>query len=126
MRPREDFARLPPLRKKVFRHSLQIVALYIVVGIFMMGAVFLASGITPKAIHLNYDSISAAMQMQHAWNGLKNPEQHPEKPPAAWREQFEKAIRFEEGNITEPGEAKLAKDIRALWNSRKDNPQGIS
>lgn len=125
MRPREDYAPLPPVRKKVFRHSLQIVALYIVVGGFMMTAVFLASGITPKAIHLNYDSISAAMQMSHAWNALKNPEQHPQKSPEEWSKQFERAITFEESNVTEPGEDQLAKNIRRIWNSVKANPHDI-
>src|ERR1700690_1597917 len=102
MNPREDYAPLPPLRKKIFRHSLQIVGLYIVVGGLMMAAVFLASGITPKAIHLNYDSISAATQMGQAWSALRSPELHPRKPPGEWAEQFEKSIRFEESNITEP------------------------
>ena len=55
---------LPPVRTNVFKHSLLIVGVYIVVGIFMMIAVFLASGTTPKAIHVNYDSIAAANQMR--------------------------------------------------------------
>jgi PAS domain S-box-containing protein len=110
---------LPPVRKRVFRHSLGIVALYVVVGIFMMAAVFLASSTTPKAIHLNYDSISAASKMSHAWNALRNPAQHPEHPASDWVSEFENAIRFEESNITEPGEEEVSKSIRALWNRTK-------
>ena len=112
---------LPPVRKKVFRHSLSIVALYIVVGIFMMAAVFLASGITPKAIHLNYDSIAAASQMSHAWNALENPAQHPEKTRTDWVTQFENALAFEEKNITEPGESTLANAIRKQWNDSRNS-----
>jgi PAS domain S-box-containing protein len=125
MKPPENIVPLPPLRKKVFKHSLQIVGLYIVVGALMMAAVNLASGITPRAIHLNYDSIQAAMQMQHAWNAFRNPTQHPEKTQAEWSQQFEKAIAFEEGNLTEPGEDALAKDIRALWTAARKDPRTV-
>ena len=112
---------LPPVRTNVFKHSLLIVGLYVVVGIFMMIAVFLASGTTPKAIHLNYDSISAASQMNEALSALKNKNQHQPKPQGEWIKQFDTAIRFEEGNITEAGESDLAKKIRVLWNQIKLN-----
>lgn len=125
MKPLEALSPLPPVRKKVFRHSLQIVGLYVGVGGFMMTAVFLASGITPKAIHLNYDSISAASRMKDAWNALRNPEQHPGNSSSAWVDQFEKAITFEESNVTEPGEDALSKRIRTLWSSVKKTPKSI-
>ncbi|MDR3607122.1 MAG: ATP-binding protein [Oligoflexia bacterium] len=116
---------LPPVRKKVFRHSLLIVGLYVVVGIFMMIAVFLASGLTPKAIHLNYDSIAAASQMEHAWDAIRNPSQHPQKSVAQWMEEFEKAISFEESNISEPGEAAVSTKIRRIWEDTKKHPDKI-
>jgi NtrC-family two-component system sensor histidine kinase KinB len=112
---------LPPVRKNVFRHSLSIVALYVVVGTFMMIAVFLASGTTPKAIHLNYDSIAATNQMQEAWDGIKSPAQYPEKSKAQWAEQFETALNFEEHNTTEPGETEHAAHLRMLWNLARAN-----
>lgn len=121
----EELKPLPPLRKKVFLHSLQIVGLYIIVGGLMMAAVFLASGITPKAIHLNYDSIAAARKMGHAWNALRSPEHHPGKTPPQWSLEFEDAIRFEEHNVTETGEEKIAHDIRTLWDSVKTNPRAV-
>ena len=110
---------LPPVRKKVFRHSLRIVGLYVVVGVFMMLAVFSASDIAPQAVHLNYDSIAAASKMSHAWNALRNPQQHPELTPEAWNREFENGIAFEEKNISEPGEAQIAVSIRLLWDKRK-------
>jgi PAS domain S-box-containing protein len=116
---------LPPLRKRVFGYSLRIVALYAVVGVFMTIAVILASSITPKAIHLNYDSISAGMRMSHAWNALRNPEQHPERTTQAWLQEFSQAIDFEDTNISEPGEAELARDIRTLWEGCKVHPERI-
>ena len=110
---------LPPVRKTVFRHSLLLVAVYVCVGIFMMVAVFLASGTTPKAIHLNYDSIAAVNQMQQAWDGIKNHAQYPEKSEQEWVQQFESALTFEEHNTTEVGEAELAKHLRELWDKTK-------
>ncbi len=125
MKPIENFDALPPLRKKVFRHSLLIVGLYVVVGVFMMIAVFLASGLTPQAIHRNYDSIAAASQMTQALNAIRNPDQHPQKSRSDWMSEFEKAISFEETNITELGEDQLAKGIRAAWEKAKLHPEKL-
>lgn len=126
MRPIETSAPLPPLRKKVFRHSLLIVGLYAFVGVFMMIAVYLASGTTPRAIHLNYDSISASTQMNHALNGIKNPDQHPEQSVSDWTHDFENSLHFEDTNISEPGEAQIVKNIHLVWDRIKTNPGHIS
>ncbi len=121
MKPIEPIFSYPPLRKIVFKHSLLIIGLYTLVGVVMMGAVFLASGITPKLIHLNYDSIAAATQMNTAWEALKNPQDHNEKPQIAWIKEFDDAISFEDRNISEPGEQKIAKNIRNLWITAQKN-----
>jgi NtrC-family two-component system sensor histidine kinase KinB len=117
---------LPPLRKKILRHSFVLVALSILLGTFMMVAVFLASGITPRLIHLNYDSIAASREMHQAWNALRFPEVYPEKSKADWAKQFDQAITFEFGNITEPGEADTAKKIRELWEKTGKDPSHVS
>jgi NtrC-family two-component system sensor histidine kinase KinB len=111
-----EFTTLPPVRKNVFKHSLLLVAVYVVVGVFMMIAVFLASGITPKAIHVNYDSIAASDQMREAWNAIKNPEQYPEHSFLEWKTQFDHALTFEETNLTEPGEAEATNRIKKIWS----------
>jgi len=139
MSVKETGVTLPPLRKYIFRNSLMIVGLFAIFGIFMMFAVFLASGITPRLIHLNYDSIAAADQMKTAWTALRHPEDYSPKdnskevsqPPtegrglplrdAKWIQQFDQAITFEFGNITEPGELQLAKNIRELWKKTQNN-----
>ena len=41
----------------------------------MAVSVYLAIGVTPRAIHLNYDSIEAAVQMEQAWNALRKARQ---------------------------------------------------
>jgi NtrC-family two-component system sensor histidine kinase KinB len=116
MSPISSSYHLPPLRRSIFRHSLAMIALYSLVGVFMMMAVFLASGVTPKLIHLNYDSILAARQMTSAWQGLLHPEDHPEIAPDPLKSQFDQAIFFAEHNITEPGEGQITGTIRTAWN----------
>src|ERR1035437_2790650 len=106
---------LPPLRKIFFRRFLIMTGIFGCVGIFLIGAVFLASGITPKAIHLNYDSIAAANEMRGALASLRHPQEGPQVKPEVWILQFEKALTFEEGNITEPGEGRIAASLRKNW-----------
>lgn len=97
-----------------------MIGIYSLVGIFMMMAIHFASGITPKLIHVNYDSIAAATQMTSAWNALRHPEEHLEKSRSGWVEQFSQAISFEEGNITEPGEGEISHKIRNLWELERN------
>jgi PAS domain S-box-containing protein len=111
---------LPTLRRKILRSFWAIVLLYGVLGVFLVVSVQLASRTSPRMIHVNYDSIAAANQMREALAALKDPASYPGLPAAKAREQFEKAISFEEGNITEPGEKEIAQGIRAVWTQLKD------
>jgi PAS domain S-box-containing protein len=117
---------LPPLRSKIRKSFSALTVLYAALGVFMMISVFLAIGTTPKALHMNYDSIDWAIRMQEAWDGLKNPAQYPAKPPKEWIEQFDRNIKAEEGNITEPGEADLAKRIKTLWDKNRGDTAHLS
>ncbi len=110
---------LPPLRHKILRSFSVLIALYAVLGVFMTAAVFLASGTSPKLLHVNYDSIAAAQQLHVAWQALENPKGAKDKPAQDWINQFERALTFAEGNVTEPGERDLTKDIRSLWVAAK-------
>ena len=111
---------LPTLRRRILHGFLWVVVLYAFLGSLLVGSVFISSKTTPKLLHLNYDSISAAMQMQEAWNGLGSPERYTAKPPEVWSNDFEKALKFEEGNITEPGERQIAQSIRSQWDQNKN------
>ena len=82
----------------------------------------MATSISPKMIHANYDSIKAARKMQQAWNALHLPGAYQDLPEKIWIDQFNDALRFEFSNITEPGEDKIARKIEALWNQWK---QGV-
>lgn len=96
-----------------------MVLLYAGLGVSLMISVFIASGNSPRMIHANYDSISAAARMQEAWNGLDRPERYVRRSGAEWEDQFEKALTLEEGNITEPGEREIAKSLREHWERYK-------
>ena len=109
---------LPSLRRKILRSFWAMVLLYGVLGCFLVISVQIASRTSPKMIHVNYDSIAAANQMREALYAV----QYPESTDSflsleAAKAQFEKALSFEEGNITEPGEGEIAKSLRQNWNS---------
>jgi NtrC-family two-component system sensor histidine kinase KinB len=110
---------LPTLRRRILQGFLWVVVLYAFLGSLLVLSVFISSGTTPKLLHLNYDSISAATQMREAWNGLGSPDKYPARTSDAWTDEFEKALKFEEGNITEPGEKQIAQSIRAQWDLSK-------
>ncbi|HME71413.1 MAG TPA: ATP-binding protein [Myxococcota bacterium] len=71
----------------------------------------------------NYRSVLAAQRMKEALERLEDAARaaasgHPELTPPRQQEErrnFESALRAEEGNITEPGEAELAKALRTRW-----------
>jgi two-component system, NtrC family, sensor histidine kinase KinB len=71
----------------------------------------------------NYRSVLAAQRMKEALERLEDAARatasgHPElglPHPQEDRRLFEAALRTEEGNITEPGEAELAKSLRTRW-----------
>ncbi|MBF0566872.1 MAG: PAS domain S-box protein [Nitrospirae bacterium] len=112
---------LPPLRKKILRGYIIVVAMFaIVAASFFIGAIFIATGVTESVVHSNYDSIEAARKMQRAWSALHYPEGYPEKslnqrPNEVWIIQFEKSLNFELKNITEPDEDKIAARIKEIW-----------
>ncbi|MGZ3710999.1 MAG: ATP-binding protein [Bdellovibrionota bacterium] len=110
---------LPTLRRKIFRSFSFLIGLYGALGLFLVICVYLASATTPKIIHVNYDSISAAHQMKDAWMALDHPKDFRGKGRAEWQAQFEKALKFEEGNVTEQGEGSVVGKIRAAWNIEK-------
>ena len=115
---------LPPLRKRILRGYLAIVALFGVMGLFfILSSVFIMAGTTPKMIHSNYDSIVAARKMQQAWNALHFRGAYQDLPDKVWIRQFDEALLFEKSNITEPGEDVIAGNIERLWNQWKQGDQ---
>lgn len=117
---------LPPLRKKIVSRFLIIAALYAVFGIVMILAVLLTSKMTPKLIHVNYDSIAAERQMSEAWQGIVSPKSDPSKTLEEHKRGFEAALNLEEHNVTEPGEGEIAKNVRTLWRESQSHLNNIS
>ncbi len=117
---------LPSLRKKILKSFLAIVFLYGVLGLFLVVSVQIASRTSPRIIHVNYDSIAAADRMDDALIALKDPHSHPELDPARAQDLFEKALAFEEGNVTEPGELEIAQKLRSAWERFKAEKAPIS
>ncbi|MGO9013569.1 MAG: sensor histidine kinase [Dissulfurispiraceae bacterium] len=115
---------LPPLRKRILHGYLAIVAMFGVMGLFfILSSVFIMAGTTPKMIHSNYDSIVAARKMQQAWNALHFSGAYQDLPDEVWIRQFDEALRFEQSNITEPGEDVIAGSIEQLWKQWKQGGQ---
>ncbi|MGZ3703562.1 MAG: ATP-binding protein, partial [Bdellovibrionota bacterium] len=104
----------------IIKYFTVLIALYAGLGLFLLICVFLASATTPKIIHVNYDSISAAHKMKESWMALDHPGEFRGKSRVQWQAQFDQALQFEEGNITEPGEGELAAKIRKQWDLEKD------
>ncbi len=114
---------LPPLRKKILHGYLSFVGVFgVMCTLLILSSVFMATSISPKMIHANYDSIKAARQMQQAWNALHLPKAYQDLPEKKWIDQFNNALLFEFSNITEPGEDKIARKVEALWSQWK---QGV-
>src|SRR4051812_27283939 len=108
---------LPSLRKRILRSFLILVMVYSVLGVFLVLGVVTSSRTTPKLLHVNYDSIASANLMQEALDGVQNPKEYSEKTPQEWKNQFETALRFGEGNVTESGELETLSALRKRWDS---------
>lgn len=110
---------LPTLRRRILRSFSLLLGIYILFGAFLVMSVNIASKTTPTLLHVNYDSIAAARRMTEAWSALRFPQYFGSKSAEVWTKQFEESLRFEEGNITEPGERDIALKIRNSWEQAK-------
>ena len=107
---------LPSLRRKILRSFSVMILMYAGLGVLLVAGVLVASATTPKLIHLNYDSIAASHQMKEAWAAINHPEEYAFKPMPAWRRQFESALKFEDGNLTEPNEKEVVRGVHLVWD----------
>jgi len=110
------------------RARLMLAALPLAVALALIGALAVDSagrlGTTSQSILSdNYQSVLAAQRMKEALERLEGGARaaasgHAEASLPHQQEQrrlFESALRAEEGNITEPGEAELARSLRERW-----------
>ena len=62
--------------------------------------------------------------MRRPWIPCVSPGDFPGQSRESAAEQFERSLSFAEGNVTEPGEEALTRDLRVLWDrSKTDLPQ---
>jgi NtrC-family two-component system sensor histidine kinase KinB len=116
------------------RLKLLLAQVPLAVGLGLLG--LLASATTASLGRLssailkdNYRSVLATEQMKDALERLQDEAVLALVPgrsaaaiaPTAQRERFERALKVEEGNITEHGEAAAAQRLRALWIQYQDH-----
>jgi signal transduction histidine kinase len=95
----------------------------VLIGAFAVREAGRMGGTAQALLSDNYQSVLAAQRMKEALERLQDAARaaasgHPElTPPHPEQERrlFEAALRGEEGNITEPGEAELATSLRKRW-----------
>src|ERR1051326_4054108 len=112
---------LTDLQSRILKSFLLILALNWVLALLLLAAFFSANSQPPKLIGRNYQSIAALQSMRQAWTALRHPREPNGHPAAWWRTRFEEKLRFEEGNLTEPGEDVLAAELRKDWEKGKDD-----
>ncbi len=108
---------LPTFRRKVLGGISLMAGLYAGLGLGLVISVNIASKTTPKLLHVNYDSISAAHEMQRAWFSAQFPNYVITNRDAP--ENFEKALRFAESNVTETGEKEIVNRISTHYEAAK-------
>jgi PAS domain S-box-containing protein len=116
---------LPTLRRKILTSMLAMVAVFGGFGVLMIIALSAAGSIPPALVHLNYDSIEAANQMQRSWNALRFPDYFPDLQAAEAVKLFDNALSLAESRVTEPGETETIAGIRQLWEKERLSPLGI-
>ncbi len=97
----------------------------VIVGLMSVRTVSLSSKAIDRIFRENFDSATACFRMKSAierldrtaelslWKNSYGPTQDSE----ASVEEFETSIRFQQGNVTIPGEQELTDHLRALWES---------
>ncbi|MGD0075947.1 MAG: ATP-binding protein [Candidatus Binataceae bacterium] len=103
----------PPLRSKIRNGTLIMLALAIALGALALPGIYKLSGAIRETLHRNYISIEAARQMHTALYALQIAQRDGKLATAlpANRDNFLYWDGIEQGDITEVGEAELARDI---------------
>jgi len=106
--------RRPSLRSRIRNGTLLLVLLAVGLGAYALPRVYRLGGAIRETLYRNYISIRAAQHMHAALHRLQVAELEgnaAQTLPGARRE-FMHWIRIEDHDFTEPGESKLARDIK--------------
>ena len=123
----------PPLSRRIRNGALLLLALALILGMIALPRVFRLGGAIRETLYRNYISIEAAQHMNAALTALQIAERDGtlDKSLASDRKVFMQGIGMELGDITEAGEAQLARDIdqrarRLLTNWPITKPAGFT
>jgi two-component system, NtrC family, sensor histidine kinase KinB len=120
----------PPLSSRIRNGALLLLAMALILGMIALPRVFRLGGAIRETLYRNYISIEAAQHMNAALTVLQIAERDGtlDKKLAPNRKEFMHWIGMELGDITEAGEAQLARDIdqraRRLFDELADNKAG--
>jgi signal transduction histidine kinase len=106
---------LPTLQRRIRGEFLRIVVIFGVLGLLLVGAIFVSGRVPTLLVSMNYDSIAWGREMETAMNALRFPQQYPEKEAEQWRGQFESALGKARANVTEAGEPRVLDALQASW-----------
>ncbi|MCZ7646417.1 MAG: HAMP domain-containing protein [Planctomycetota bacterium] len=108
-------------RTKLWLGYAGLMLLVLAVGAVALSVVKSGRGAVERILHENRDSVAACTRMTEAADRLlldrlaHAPGAAPFEAPAAPRETFEQALRFQQGNLTIEGEPELTRDLAASW-----------
>lgn len=103
----------PPLRNRIRNGTLVMLAIALLLGVLALPQVYRLSGAIRETLYRNYVSIEASQHMHAALGALQIAERDGKLSTALSpsRDEFFHWIDVEEHDITEVGEAELARDI---------------
>src|SRR6266852_9587614 len=103
----------PSLQRRIRDGTLLMLALVVLLGLYTLPRLYQLGGAIRATLYRNYVSIEAAQHMHAAlWNlQVAAHDGHAAAVLPASRDEFNHWIRLEANDITEPGEATLAREI---------------
>jgi signal transduction histidine kinase len=112
------------LRRRLLLATAPLAIALALLGAFAVARITALGHTAEGILAANYRSVLAAQRMKEALErtdsaalfAATGQHERARAAVAANHETFERELRVEEGNITEPGEAELAQDLRAHWS----------
>jgi two-component system, NtrC family, sensor histidine kinase KinB len=108
-------------------------AILVVVGLMSVRTVTQSSKAIERIFRENYDSVAASFKMKGAieridrlaefsfWGAAEDPLRESKSPIS----EFEKSLKFQQGNVTLPGEQELTDRLTGLWNAYRSEFEGF-
>jgi len=112
------------LRSKLLLAQAPLAAVLLILGLVSARSIAFLGANAQLVLKDNYRSVLAADRMQGAAERLDEAallqglgRSAATRPVAELRDRFEAELRVQEGNVTEPGEAELTRELRQRWTA---------